>query len=447
MGEEHLAVRAISIDSRTLQSGDLFFAIRGPRFDGHDFVAQAYEQGACGAVVSERRDSYPVPLGKGLIYVPDTTQALQDVAAFVRKLWNGPVIGITGSTGKTTTKDFIATLLERTFSVFKSPGNLNNLYGLPLVLSKLDRTYNVAVLEMAMSRRGEIAKLCEIAQPNVGVYTNIAPVHLEFFSSVEEIAEAKAELLEGMRPDGVVIYNSDDPLLRRIVARFKGEKVSYGLEHAHVRASNIESVGLEKTTFRIAYGGRVAEAEIPLVGVHNVLNALAAVTVAQHMGVSMEEITERLRAMRPTAMRGEILNFQEGFTVVDDSYNSNPRALREMVRTIDGASGFKRKIILAGEMLELGAQSRELHRECGRFIARSSANCLICVQGEAKSIGEGAILERFDESAVYFFPESEAAGRFLSQMVRPGDLVLIKGSRGVHTERVVAILKETFHLR
>jgi UDP-N-acetylmuramoyl-tripeptide--D-alanyl-D-alanine ligase len=447
-GDENHIVRSISIDSRTVKTGDLFFALRGPRFDGHDFLKEVFDKGACGAMISEEKPDYTNYQGKALILVHDTADALRRVGAWARQVWNRTLVGITGSTGKTSTKDFTAEVLQGKYRVLKSPGNLNNLYGLPLSLYNLDETYDVAVFELAMSRHGEIAELCEIARPNVGVYTNVSPVHLEFFSSVDDIAEAKAELAEHLDPGGALIFNADDPRVRRIADRFSGKRISYGIDSdADVQAKEVMPDGLKGTRFRIVHGENAHPAFIPLVGIHNVYNALAATATAFYFNMSAPEVVQRLQNIHPSSMRGEFLAFAEGFTVINDSYNSNPKSLEQMVRTVSAMAGFRRKIIVAGEMLELGRESGRFHMECGRLIARSRIDVLICIQGDAKRLAEGAIESGLSAANVHYFASAAEAGPFLCQQLRPGDLVLVKGSRGVRTEQVISMLKKKFKLK
>lgn len=439
---------SMSIDSRTLSAGDLFFALRGPNFDGHQFVAEAWRKGACGAVVSETPTEFRAPGEGTLILVSDTTRALQAVGHRARTDWAGPLVAVTGSTGKTTTKDMIARVLERRGDVLKTQGNLNNHYGLPLTLFRLDAAHKVAVVEMGMNHAGEIARLCEIAAPNVGVYTNVGPVHLENFDSIEGIAAAKGELADYLNPAGTVIINADDPLVRKIGETFRGDRISYAVDDpADVRAESITTDTLGSTRFIIRHQGRSVAAHIPLLGRHNVYNALAAAATGLLFKLDLETIAEQLAGMAPSGMRGDILLFADGFTLIDDSYNSNPKALHEMVETLRRLDGFKRRIIAAGSMLELGPQSRDLHHECGTFIARAGIEELICVGDEARPMMDGALAGGLSPDRVHFFRDAVSAGAFLCTLIGPGDLLLVKGSRGIRMDRAVAKVKESFKLR
>ncbi len=439
---------SISIDSRTLSAGDLFFALRGPNFDGHAFVAEAIRKGACGAVVSNTDLQLRALPSGTIILVRDTTCALQAVGQWVRLLWSGPLVAITGSTGKTTTKDMIAKVLEGAGRVLKSQGNLNNQYGLPLSLYRLDASHDMAVLEMGMNHAGEITSLCKMASPNVGVYTNVGPVHLENFSSIEGIAAAKAELAHYLDPSGTVIYNADDPYVRDIGLAFRGTKLDYGIEScADVRAQHIVMENLARTLFKTVYRHRTVDMKIPMIGKHNVYNALAAIATGVYFKMDLSTIAHQLTGLPPSGMRGEILQFADGFTLIDDSYNSNPKALREMVDTLNQVTGYQRRIVAAGSMLELGAQSGKLHEECGRYIARAGVEQLLCVGDEARRMGEGAVAEGIAPRNVRFFSDAVSAGAFLCTLMGRGDLLLVKGSRGIRMDSVVSKVKETFKLR
>jgi UDP-N-acetylmuramoyl-tripeptide--D-alanyl-D-alanine ligase len=445
-GSRSVMISGISIDSRTVRNGELFFAIRGPNHDGHGFLSAALAKGAAGAVVDTRYEApHDFPADKVLIRVDNTHQALKDVAMDVRRLWRGTLIGITGSMGKTTTKEFAAQVLQTEYSVYRSPGNYNNLFGLPLALFGLSPDDHLGIFEMGMSAPGEIAEMCRIARPSIGVITNVAPVHIEHFASLEEIAKAKGELAEGLQPGGVLVYNTDDPLVREIARRFPGRKISVGLaEEADVHAGTIEITGLQETRFRLSAAGRTCRASIPLAGGHYVVNALPAVALGVHYRIDLEQIVESLRHLRQTHMRGQIVQFKEGFTVIDDSYNSNPRALSQMVATLGAIPKFSRRILVAGEMLELGPESPALHYACGVDAARAGIDVIVGVQGNAREITRGALDSGAAANAVHFFTEVNPAIDYVSRKVQPGDLVLIKGSRGVHLEKMMQSLRSNF---
>jgi UDP-N-acetylmuramoyl-tripeptide--D-alanyl-D-alanine ligase len=445
-GSKSVSLAGISIDTRTLRASDLFFAIRGARNDGHDHIADALQKGASGAVVDLRYEKpEDFPANKILLRVENTHEALKDLAAMVRRHWRGSLVGITGSMGKTTTKEFMAQVLQTEFSVYRSPGNYNNLFGLPLAIFGLSPEDHIGLFEMGMSAPGEIAEMCRIALPDAGVITNAAPVHLEFFDSVEAIARAKAELAEGLTAGGTLIYNADDPLVRGIGERYSGDKVSFGLSAAaDIRAEEIEITGLMETRFRLVCEGTVRRAILPLCGTHYVMNALPAVALARRYTIDVEQILESLRHLRQAHMRGQALHFREGFTVIDDSYNSNPRALRQMIENLTRIPRYSRRILVAGEMLELGKTSEALHRECGVRAAEGGVDIVVGVQGAAREIARGAVAGGMPLTQVHFFTEVNPAIDFICRKVQPGDLVLIKGSRGVHLEKMVQALRAAY---
>jgi UDP-N-acetylmuramoyl-tripeptide--D-alanyl-D-alanine ligase len=443
-GPGNVKVRGYSIDTRTLNAGELFFAVKGPRFDGHEFVGQAFEKKAAAAVIEDERGLKPATT-LPIIRVGSTVQALQALARDVRRRWGAPLIGVTGSAGKTTTKEMIATVLGKKFTVLRSVGNLNNEFGLPLCLLRAERYQNIGVLEMGMSAKGEIQKLASIAEPNEGVVTNVNPVHLEFFKSVDEIAEAKAELLEGLHEPKTAYLNNDDSRVRAMARKFNGKIVTYGVKSvASFKVQEIQDLGLEGTAFTVHHGRRDLNFVLPLLGHHNVINALAAIAVGVTHEVPWEQIREAIGEMKPEKMRGQVIKFREGFAVIDDSYNSNPRALSEMIRFVGKLQGWQRKIIVAGEMLELGPEGPELHRGCGREAARAGLELLVGVQGLAQEILEGALEAGMDRSRLKFVPDSLQAGDLLARTVRKGDVVLLKGSRGVKLEQAINTLRAQF---
>jgi UDP-N-acetylmuramoyl-tripeptide--D-alanyl-D-alanine ligase len=448
-GSRDVSFSGISIDTRTLQSGDLFFAIRGPNQDGHRFIPDALSKGAPGVVAAHGyRHPGPFPDGRVLIEVADTHAALKDLAMWFRRRWSGILVAVTGSMGKTTTKEFAAHVLESRYSVCRTPGNYNNMFGLPLALFGLRIGHDIGIFEMGMSAPGEIAEMCRIAAPAAGVLTNIAPVHLAFFGSLEEIARAKYEIVEALPADGTLVYNADDDLVRAMSARYEGAKVSFGFsDAADIRADQVEYIGLEETRFRLICGREALRAFIPFAGAHYLMNALAAVALGRRYDVAPKTMVESLASLPQPAMRGRILRFREGFTVIDDSYNSNPRALMQMIDVLARTPSFKRRILVAGEMLELGKDSDSLHYECGVFAAKRSLDLVVGIQGAARAIVQGALESGMSDSQVRFFADTNSASGFVGGLVRDGDLMLVKGSRGVRTERIVQGLCSRFELQ
>ncbi len=425
-----------SIDSRTVKSGDLFFAVKGERLDGHEYVQAALDRGAVAAVVARDHLS-KFPDKSKLIVVNDTLEALQRLAAMVRCLWGHPVVGVTGSAGKTTTKECVAHVLGTRYRVLKSEGNLNNHFGLPLQLLKLEAEHQIAVIEMGMSHAGEIAALAKLAQPNTGVVTMVAPVHLEFFDSIKGIARAKYELIEALPRGGCAILNADDEYVSQFGRDFHGSVLMFGVRHpADIRAEHVDMLGSGGSKFEVLFEKERIPALMPLIGEHNVYNALAAVAVALHHGVPLRDAVESLKSISATEKRGEVLQIA-GATVVNDCYNSNPKALNAMVDALAKMPA-QRRIVVAGEMLELGSEGERLHRECGKHLA-GKAHFLLGVRGLAKAMVEGAIAAGVNAE---FVDSAEEAGDWLARNVRQGDAVLLKASRGVKLERALELWKE-----
>ncbi len=454
-----------SIDSRTAGDGELFFALSQPDYeragfngtfaDAHDFISQALARGAVAAVARRERVTGELQaLSDRLLLVDDVIAALQTLARKVYEQWGRPVIGITGSAGKTTTKELTAHILASTGSrILKSERNYNNGLGLPLsVLQMVSRghkpdDYDLAVLEMGMSSpTHEIRRLVQITPPDIGVELMVAPVHLEHLGTIENVAAMKAELLEGLKPGGIAILNADDKLIMEMKSKTNGPVLTFGIQNeADITATGIDTARFGSIRFRLQTPLGEAAAELPMTGRHNLMNALAASAVASALKVKPELIANALRTAKPPRMRGEVLDFAAGFTVVDDSYNSNPRSLLSMVRTLTEASeNVKRRFVIAGEMMELGPEAPEMHREAGREIAELGIDVLWGVRGLAAEILSGAAARGIAETT--FFESSDAAAVALVDAVRAGDLILVKGSRSVETDKIVKALRERFPL-
>ncbi len=438
----------VSIDSRTLRAGELFVALHGPSHDGHDYVAAVMEGGALAAVVAEPLVSrYPGWIQDRCITVPDTLEALHQLARAVRKDWGKKVCGITGSVGKTTTKEILAALLGAKLRVLKSEGNFNNEYGLPLTLFRLEETHDVAVLEMGMSFPGELKRLAAMALPDVAIETRVTPAHLLNFSSVEEIGLAKRELIEGLRgASSVAVLNADDARVAAMAAAAPGRVIFYGVEQpAEFAAEEIEDRGALGSSFTLVQRGKRTRMELPLPGRHAVSNALAAIAAASVWNIGAVEAQNVFRGLRTPAMRGELIRFTNGFALINDSYNSSPAALQAMINLLAATPGYQRRILAAGEMRELGASSPELHREAGEYAARTGKmDYLIGVQGDAAQIVEGAVAAGLPRERTNFFSTPAEAGAFLAEFVRADDLLLVKGSRTVKMERIVEALLGRF---
>jgi UDP-N-acetylmuramoyl-tripeptide--D-alanyl-D-alanine ligase len=426
-----------SIDSRTIQPGDLLFAVKGERLDGHDYVEAALAAGACAAVVREDAAARFV-VKTNLLAVDDTLVALQSLGAAVRRIWGKKLVAVTGSAGKTTTKETIAHVLASKLRVHKSRGNFNNHFGLPLNLLQLEPEHEIGVIELGMSHAGEITDLARQAQPNIGVVTNVAPVHLEFFDSIAGIARAKYELIESLPAQGTAILNADDEYVSQFGRDFRGKVVTYGIRRpADIMAQKIDTNGAAGTEFDLVVEGVRERTRLPLVGEHNVLNALAAVAVALQFGFSPSEAAAALATMAPVEKRGEVI--QVGTTtVLNDCYNSNPKALKAMVDALLSMPAH-RHIVVAGEMLELGPTGAELHRECGRYMAERGVNRLIGVRGLAEALVEGA--QEAGLQASEFVATPEEAGERLAAEAQKGDVILFKASRGVRLEKGLEVFR------
>jgi UDP-N-acetylmuramoyl-tripeptide--D-alanyl-D-alanine ligase len=448
-----------ALDSRAVKPGDLFIAIPGERVDGHQFVREVFDKGACAALVAHKRLPAAANLNalggyaNRLIFVENTACALRQMAARALANWRRPIIGITGSAGKTTIKDLTAQVLSAAGNALKSPGNLNTSYGLPLTVGRMltagakPGDFDFAVLEMGMNSYGEIACLTDLAPPTIGVVANVGVAHVEFFGSLDAIARAKAEMVDGIRSGGAAVLNADDPRVMQMRGRRSDiTVVSFGIESpADISARAVASEDdLSGMRFTLTTPAGEAEVKLGLIGLHNVYNALAAASVGHLLGLSAEQIAQQLATAAPSRMRGELIRFANGITVIDDSYNSNPQALLQSVRALLAAQDFGRRIVVAGEMLELGAQGADLHRDCGREIAALKIDRLIGVRGLAKRLVEGASENGMPPEQTAFFDSPEAAGEQLISETTAGDLILVKGSRGVRMERVIEKLQAEF---
>jgi UDP-N-acetylmuramoyl-tripeptide--D-alanyl-D-alanine ligase len=427
-----------SIDSRTVQPGELFFAVKGERLDGHDYVDAALGRGALAAVVNKNRAGSSPQTGK-LLAVNDTLVALQSLAHAVRMLWGKPLIGITGSAGKTTTKEITAHVLGTKFNLLKSQGNLNNHFGLPLQLLKLKPEHELSVFEMGMSHAGEIEALAKIARPETGVVTCVAPVHLESFASVADIARAKYELIASLPLGGTAILNADDTFVSQFGRDFHGNVVRFGIENNSLNdvwAEDIKPNGEAGSTFTLRTNDDKYAVKLPLYGKHNVRNALAAAAVAFQFGISTAGIAAALGSVRPPDKRGETVHLR-GIIIINDCYNSNPAALKAMMDVLQSMPA-SRHVLVAGEMLELGPTGPQLHHDCGAY-AEGKADWVIGVRGLARNLVEGATSVGVQAEYV---DTPQQAGELLAKQLQPGDVVLMKASRGVKLETALDVLQQ-----
>jgi UDP-N-acetylmuramoyl-tripeptide--D-alanyl-D-alanine ligase len=447
-GDPATAVGRVSIDSRSLEPGDFFVAIAGETFDGHRFVSDATRRGAIGAMVHQA----PVSPEAGtatpalVIQVDDTTRALQDLARDVRRRSGAIVVAITGSAGKTTTKEVVAEFLSARFPVFRNKGNLNNHIGLPLSLLQLRSRPQIAVVELGMNHPGEIRTLVGIAEPEVRVWTNVGDAHLGFFDSADAIADAKAEILENGAASHVLVVNANDSRVMERARRFAGTVVTFGIDvDADVRGSSVVHRGVDGMEALVTAAGQEARLRTPLLGLGNLSNVLAAIAVGLHFEIPLDDMVARAATLMPAYHRGEVLRLPGGVTLIDDSYNSSPAALGRALETMATATGSARKVGVLGEMLELGEFSEQLHREAGRRAAEAGLDLLIGVGGSvAAAMTAEAVRAGMPERCVWHVSSKEQAADLALRHVRAGDLVLVKGSRGIGTDLVVERLKGEF---
>lgn len=448
-------VRGFCIDSREVKDGDVFFALAQPDYsnncfngdfsDSHVHVPAAFASGAIAAVVRrDRFEEHKEILGEfegRLIFSDDCILAMQKTAAAIYRKWNRPVIGVTGSAGKTTAKELISLVLsESGLKVLRNQKNFNNGIGLPITVFELmhDDSYEVAVLEMGMSTpNNEIERLCRITPPEFAVELCVLPVHIEHLGTIENIAKAKGELVQGMKPGGTAILNSDDPRVLAMTELHKGPNIFFGLgESAQVTARDIDFETFGKTKFLLITPSGEASVEFPLNGRHSIMNALAAASVGHAFGMSAEKIAGALSKAAAPTMRGEVIHFKNGMTLINDSYNSNPDALLSMVETLcEGGSESSRRVVIAGEMRELGPDSRSIHHLTGNQISSYPVQVLYGIEGHAKDLLDGA--KENGIPVCEFFENSEIAADKIPSDLRAGDLILVKGSRGVRTEKIV----------
>ncbi len=419
-----------SVDSRTVSPGDLFFALRGPNHDGNAYVADALRRGAAGAIIDEQTNAGQNDT-RPLLRVPDSLVALQKIAAWARNLWGGEVVGVTGSAGKTSTKDVIAEMLSVKMPVGKTFGNFNNHVGVPLSILRLPAAARVAVLEIGMNHAGEIRELSAIARPRIGVVTNVGHAHVEFFDSIEGVAAAKRELIEALPAEGVAVLNADDRLVIKFRDVHRGQTVTFGLsDSADVRAEQVEY-----TSDGVRFQVNGVRFESRLMGRHSILNLLAGIAVASLYGIRSEELTEVVNGISAGSMRGQRFVHND-ILILNDCYNSNPDAARAMIDVLRETPA-KRRIAVLGEMLELGRWAESLHRDVGIYVANCGIDVLVGIRGEARYLVDAAREAGQAVDAAFFSPDTTAAGDYLRQIARPGDVILFKGSRGTHVEQAL----------
>jgi UDP-N-acetylmuramoyl-tripeptide--D-alanyl-D-alanine ligase len=445
-GRGNLLFQGVSTDSRTVAEGELFVALKGPRFDGHHYAVEALAKKAGGVLIEEdqvgdiRWNGYR---SRAVIAVKDTLSALGDMARDWRRKYGTPVVALTGSNGKTTTKEMIAACLGTTFPILKTEGNLNNLIGVPLTLLTLTEKERVVILEMGMNVPGEIRRLAEMAEPDVGLITNIQKVHLEGIGSLERLKEEKGELFRKMRRDGTILVNQDDPRVIDLARDYPGQKITFGIEHpAEVMAKEIRLRGAEGTSFTLILEEEVMEIHLRLLGRQFVPNALSAMAIACLFGVEVKQAKEAIESLQPFPMRMEVVSLKGGKTLINDAYNANPYSMELALETLSEVKGKGRAIAVLGDMLELGSFTREAHEQLGEKVSELSIDFLLALGEEAPIVVESAIRHGFPmERAKVMESYSEAVFQ-LRQMIQSGDWILVKGSRRMGMERIVEGLTE-----
>jgi UDP-N-acetylmuramoyl-tripeptide--D-alanyl-D-alanine ligase len=440
-------IRAISTDSRSIRRGDLFIALRGDRFDGHQFVPAVLAKGATGAIVQDsyrwdRRQRAKAIGGRNepfLFGVEDPLFAYQQLATHHRSRFSIPVVAVTGSNGKTTTKDMVATVLAQRWRTLKTEGNYNNRIGVPHTLFRLTGRHQAAVIEMGVDHRGQTTRLCEIVHPTIGLITNIGPDHLEFFGSMEGSAQAKAELLDMLPADGIAVLNRDDQYFDYLAARARCRVVSFGLsEKAHVRAVHVASDVRKGTRFELIVPGKSRSINIVLKvpGTHNVTNALAAAAVGFSLNLPGDTIAQGLAKFRPAAMRSQVIA-HHGVQIINDCYNANPASMKAALQLLAEWNPARERLAVLGDMLELGREAQHMHRDVGRFAAELPLSRLFVCGDLGREIAAGAKQGGMPHDAIVEAPDAAAAADLLKRSVRRGDVVLVKASRGMRMEQIV----------
>ncbi len=436
-GDPKTRISNICTDSRKVADGDLFIAIRGERFDGHDFVPAAFEKGAAGCVVSRDVD---VPEGRFAIRVSDTVKALGDIARYYRSGFPVKMIAITGSVGKTTTKDMVASVLSRSYSVLKSEGNFNNEIGLPQTLLKIDETHEFAVVEMGMRGLGEIRYLTTIARPDIAIITNIGISHIERLGSRQKILEAKLEILEGLPQNGIVILNGDDNMLSALKGLLPYRTVFYALEdkNADYCAYNIKTEGMA-VYFSVRIKNDEYDVYLPAPGIHNVYNALAAIAAGAETGMEPSEIISGIASYSSGEMRLDIRDLN-GITIINDAYNASPSSMEAALRVMKELGQGRRMIAVLGDMLELGEYAETAHYDVGRLAARTGVDHLLATGHFAVKYCEGAVAAGISEENARHFEDNRGVIEYLKNIVKSGDIILVKGSRAMKMEEVAEAL-------
>ena len=437
----------ISTDSRQVFKGNLFDALKGEKFDGHDFVRTALEQGAAGILVQDEAKINQTPVDKtvAVIKVADTLLALGDLAHEWRKRFSIPVIGLTGSSGKTTTKEMMAAIIGRGKNILKTEGNLNNLIGLPQTIFRLTREHELVILEMGTNTRGEIKRLTQIAVPDIGLITNVGPAHLAGFGSLDVVREEKNDLFLNMSSSGIAIINLDDEAITTAAERWNGRRITFSMSpNADVTVKDIERNGVKGVRFNLVVGGSTQKVEMKIAGLHHVYDAMAAAATAFAVGIEPKPIAEGLAAFRPFSGRMEMIRLRNGAFLLDDSYNANPASVREALMTLKDLKAHHNGYVFLGDMLELGEEADEMHRKIGMLIATIGVNALF-LQGDFSEVtASGAAEGGLSPQNIFFLSDKEKGITYLKEHLKKGDWILVKGSRRMKMEKIVAQICDDF---
>lgn len=436
-GDMNAVFKVISTDSRKIERGDLFIPIEGERFDGHDYILSSFEAGAAGSLT--HKEIEPVK-DKVLIKVENTLKALRELASYYRQKFKIPFVGITGSVGKTSTKDMVSCVLSKQYKVLSTQGNFNNEIGVPLTVFNLDSSHEAAVIEMGMSGFGEISRLTSIVKPDIAIITNIGLSHIEKLGSRKNILQAKMEILEGLSGKGLVILNGDDKLLYGLKGLISFRTVFYGMEEGFdYQAYNVQSLGEQGTVFDIAIGNKDYRVHIPVPGVHNVYNALAGIAAGVELGIPADKMIQGIEEYTPGKMRLNLIN-HNGIKIINDAYNASPQSMEAAINVLKEVSATGRSIAVLGDMLELGEMSLDSHRHVGSFAVAKGVDYILTVGESGKNIAHGAIEAGANTDKVISFKDNNEAAEFLTSFIKPGDVILVKGSRGMKMEEIVNIL-------
>ncbi len=432
-GEPNMTFYGVTTDSRKVTKDSLFIPLIGEKFDGHDYIEQCFKAGASVCLTSKQ---IPPVAGCSAVLVDDTAKALRDLAAWHRKKFDIPVVGITGSVGKTSTKDMVSCVLSQKYCVLKTQGNFNNEIGLPLTVLNIDNSHETAVIEMGMSGFGEISRLTAIARPRIAIITNIGVSHIEKLGSQEGILRAKLEILEGLDEDGLVVLNGDDPLLKPLEGKLPFRTVFYGMNNGcDYTALNYQTMGEQGTSFEITVNGSRYNVEIPVPGIHNVYNALAAIATGIEMKIPMEIILYGIKQFSPGNMRQSIIN-HKGIKIINDAYNASPQSMQAAINVLEEISSGSRSVAVLGDMFEMGDMSRDLHYSVGNFIKNKKINYLITVGQDSGMISQAVADSGNSEIKLRHFENNREALKYILGIVMPGDYILIKGSRGMKMEEI-----------